>query len=457
MRLFYTLAILSWGATKAHAQVVCAHFMAANAQTYSEKDWKNDISLAKEAHIDAFALNMAHSDVSNKSLTMAFDEAQAQGFKLFISFDYAGNGSWPIKDTINLMDQFKDHPAYFKYESRPVMSTFEGASSRDWPKIKNETDSFFIPDWSSLAPNAANKTFVDGLFNWAAWPTGPSRMNTDADHAYIDALNGRPYMMPVSPWFYTNMPGFGKNWVSRGDDLWYDRWQQVLDLQPELVEIISWNDYGESHYIGPLRDKAFGAFSVGKAPFNYAKNMPHDGWRKFLPYVIDQYKNPNKSIAITKEDVVTWYRLRPKNACNTGGTTGNSKSQGVKEYPPSEIVEDKVFYSALLNSTADVVVEIGDKKVNGKWANVPDGGRGLYHGSVPFDNSVGEVRVSIARNQKEIASIKGKAITAECPDDNKGMQNYNAWVGAGNTLSLSLRMSSFLAILVVAVVELGLF
>jgi hypothetical protein len=53
------------------------------------------------------------------------------------------------------------------------------------------------------------------------------------------------YMMPVSPWFYTNMPGFTKNWMWNGYDLWHDRWQQVLNVQPEFVEIISWNDFGE--------------------------------------------------------------------------------------------------------------------------------------------------------------------------------------------------------------------
>lgn len=44
---------------------------------------------------------------------------------------------------------------------------------------------------------------------------------------------GMPYMMPVSPWFYTNLPGFGKNWLWRGDALWYDRWTEVIYNQPE--------------------------------------------------------------------------------------------------------------------------------------------------------------------------------------------------------------------------------
>lgn len=74
-------------------------------------------------------------------------------------------------------------------------------------------------------------------------------MNTYVDASYADFLGKTmPYMMPVSPWFYTNLPEWHKNWLWRGDDLWYDRWEEVLFWQPNLVEIISWNDYGESHY-----------------------------------------------------------------------------------------------------------------------------------------------------------------------------------------------------------------
>lgn len=89
--------------------------------------------------------------------------------------------------------------------------------------------------------------------------------------------------------FYTNLPGYDKNWLWRGDDLWNDRWEQVLYLQPEWVEIISWNDYGESHYIGPIVDKALGALEVGEAPYDYVSDFPHDGWRQLLPFYIDMY------------------------------------------------------------------------------------------------------------------------------------------------------------------------
>lgn len=55
-------------------------------------------------------------------------------------------------------------------------------------------------------------------------------------------------MMPVSPWFFTNLPGYDKNWLWRGDSVWYDRWVQAsynkttADLidNTQFIKIISY-------------------------------------------------------------------------------------------------------------------------------------------------------------------------------------------------------------------------
>jgi hypothetical protein len=254
-------------------------------------------------------------------------------------------------------------------------------------------------------------------------------MSPAGDQAYLVALNGKPYMMPVSPWFFTNLPGYNKNWIWRGDDLWYDRWQQVLKIKPEFVEIITWNDYGESHYIGPLRSDDFGLFTYGQAPYNYAAKFPHDGWRNFLPYVIDTYKN-GAAPAITSEEVLTWYRINPNTACSTGGTTGNTASQGQVEVSPTLVDLDAVYVSALLNSSANFDVTIGSTTVTGTWRNKPLGGSGIYHGSVPFNGTTGLVHVTIWRTingqRTTIAEACGPPITTICQD---GIENWNAWVG----------------------------
>lgn len=255
------------------------------------------------------------------------------GFKLFFSFDYAGNGAWDKQDVISLCTSYCNNPAYYHTNGGPLLSTFEGPeNAADWHEIKASTGCFFIPDWSSLGAQSAleqSSGVADALFSWAAWPWGDFDMNTYTDASYwmyLEQAGDKPYMMPASPWFYTNLPGYNKNWLWRGDDIWYDRWVQIIYNQPDFVEIISWNDYGESHYIGPLYDKAMEAFTVGEAPVNYASGMPHDGWRAFLPYVIDLYKEGTATI--TQEGVQGWWRRAAASACADGSTTGNTVCTG---------------------------------------------------------------------------------------------------------------------------------
>jgi hypothetical protein len=398
-----------------------------NVGSWTVKNWQKDIRLAQDSHIDAFALNFANSDGGYANqMANAFSAANSLGFKLFFSFDYAAGKGFTQQEVINVIKRYGSNGAYYKYNGKPFVSTFEGpASSGDWNPIKAQTGCFFIPDWSSLGAQAAvDRGVADGLFSWEAWPSGPNDMTTKPDDSYKSALGGKPYMMPVSPWFYTNLPGYSKNWLWRGDDLWFDRWNQVMSVQPDFVEILTWNDWGESHYIGPLDPSQYGLFNSdnGRAPYNYADNMPHDGWRQFLPYVIDMYKNGKASISA--EGLVAWYRKTPGSACSSGGTTGNSASQGQQEYPPTQVAQDRVFFSALLTSYADVSVTIGTTTQTGTWRNTPNGA-GIYHGSVPF-NGRGAVTVRISRNGKLVMQMNGDPITDTCTN---GIGNWNAYVG----------------------------
>ena len=135
-------------------------------------DWEADISDAVDAHIDAFALNMANGDPTNAAqLPSAFQAANAAGFKLFFSFDYAGSGPWDAEDVADLIGQYQNNGAYFQTDKGPFVSTFEGpGNAADWAGIKSKTGCFFMPDWSSLgAEQAWALGAADGLFSWAAW------------------------------------------------------------------------------------------------------------------------------------------------------------------------------------------------------------------------------------------------------------------------------------------------
>lgn len=119
-----------------------------------------DIVQAYTAKIDAFALNIAAGKSYNEaSIAAMFAAAESSnlGFKLFFSFDYAGNGAWKKADVLALLAKYAGHPNYFHHAmGQPLVSTFEGPeSAADWVEIKRTTGCFLIPDWSSLGAKAA--------------------------------------------------------------------------------------------------------------------------------------------------------------------------------------------------------------------------------------------------------------------------------------------------------------
>jgi Glycosyl hydrolase family 71 len=389
----------------------------------SPADWASDIAMAKAAKIDGFAMNIAAGDPNtDKVLANAYSAAGTAGdFKMFLSFDYLSMGAWDAGQVVNKINQYKSSPAQFLYQGKPFVSTFEGVSNTgDWAGIKGATGCFFVPDWSSLGPAgfASHLNTADGAFSWDAWPEGAKDKNADADEAWMQALGGKPFMMPVSPWFYTNMPSWRKNWLWRGDDLWYDRWQDAVRLQPAMVEIVSWNDFGEAHYIGPIHD---GAVPDGA---HYVEGMPHEGWLKFLPYYIDAYKSGNStSVEGVEEGITYWYKINPGQSGSTGGTTGNNPGHGQPVVAPQLVSQDKVFVSVLVAQPSDISVSIG----GGQPTPFRAMSSGVNHFSVPFNGQTGAVQVKVTRNGQSIVSATGPEITDSCKN---GLVNWNAYVGS---------------------------
>ncbi|OJJ65444.1 hypothetical protein ASPBRDRAFT_60439 [Aspergillus brasiliensis CBS 101740] len=383
---------------RAVGAAVFAHFIVGNAWNYTLTDWEEDMTLAQEAHIDAFALNMGYGDSSTATQAgLAFEAANKVGFKLFFSFDYeGGTGAWPKPAIITYLQKYASNSAHYKYNGKPFT-------------IKSEIDCFFVPDWSSLGAEGAYQAggggIVDGLFSWGAWSSGPNNMSNSTDLTYFNL--DIPYMMPAFPWFYTNLASYSKNWLWRGDSLWHDRWEQIWDF----------------HYIGPICEDALSLMTTGGAPLNYIENMPHDGWRDLLAFAIDTYVSGNATLG--DEGVVTWYRPNPSEACGTGGNTGNTASEGQTLYPPAEVAQNKIFYSAMLHSHANVTITVCEKSLGATWDRYGrNGGAGLYHGGVEYGSATGKVVVSITRDGETLASVAGESIKATCVSD---LSNWNAW------------------------------
>ncbi len=55
--------------------------------------------------------------------------------------------------------------------------------------------------------------------------------------------------MGASPLQFKHMDS-SDNWYRRGEANLENRFGEVLKLQPDMLELQTWNDAGESHYMG---------------------------------------------------------------------------------------------------------------------------------------------------------------------------------------------------------------
>ena len=155
---------------------------------------------ANAAGIDAFALNIGTNDYTTDQLDYAYESAQNNGMKVFISFDF--NWFNPTTDAAKIGDlvkQYAEKGAQLKVGDKVFVSSFAGDQlDVDTVRSSAGTDLFLAPNFQP-----ANVDKIDGALNWMAWPsdgnnkapTGSNNVTVaDGDQAYLGALRGKPYI-----------------------------------------------------------------------------------------------------------------------------------------------------------------------------------------------------------------------------------------------------------------------
>ncbi|KAF2027092.1 alpha-1,3-glucanase-like protein [Setomelanomma holmii] len=389
------------------SRYVFAHFMMGIVGNRVSSDaYDAEFQLAKAAGIDAFALNMG-PDVTNTQLGYAYNSAERVGIKVFISFDF-NSGLFSTSDPGAVADRikaFKDKPAQLKVDNKPFVSTFSGPGL-DVTTVEAAAgaDILFLPNWYI----GNDQTNTDGFFNWMGWPSdgnnNPGTTGPDNDiwgDAAYDKYTGSKdrYMAPVSPWFsthYGDWVSYQKNWVFQSNNLWFTRWNEILTLGPRFIEIVTWNDYGESAYVGPLAGQ-----HVDDGHSKWVNDMPHGGWLEMAKPYIAAYKAGSTSLTITDEKLVYWYRPTPKRIACSGDTLGKPNGW--------DLMTDEVFVVALL-------------KAAGTDFDAPAGATLL---KMPM--AVGTQKFSLKHGSTEVFSATSERdIVDTCPC---GIYNFNAYVG----------------------------
>lgn len=410
-------------------KMVAAHFMIGIMQARSSaSDYDADMQKAKAAGIDAFALNIAKDDYTDTQLGYAYQSAANNGMKVFISFDYNYFQTGEEQLVGTKLKTYCGKPAQLLVDGKCFVSTFNG--DNDPSKLFNAnairaaagTGLYLVPNLSpSGIRTATSVSDIDGAFNWMGWdsnganraPTAGADVTTSqGDASYTGWLAGKTYMAPVSPWFFTDFSS--KAWVFPGDLLWFRRWNEILALAPQMLEIVTWNDYGESHYVGS--DSATSLHNDDGSS-RWANGFPHDGWLEMAQPYIAAFKAGSKAISVTEEKLVYWYRPTPKAAC--GGFDG------------IDTLQDAVFVVAMLQSAGTVTVTSGG---NTQTFNAPAGASAYQ-----VNMGTGAQTFTLSRNGATVISGKGGLDISE----NCSPINLNAYVGVAKaSVSVAAKASS---------------
>ncbi|KAF8900122.1 glycosyl hydrolase family 71-domain-containing protein [Gymnopilus junonius] len=378
-----------------------------NTFPYTYDDWLDDIQKIAANGADAIALNIGSDDWQRTQVATAYQAAQASGtgIKLFYSFDLTAMPC-DLNDLVARVKLYANHPNQFKVNGKVFISSYSGdcLGNSGWASLKAQTNGYLMPFIWGLEGQFNSWPALDSWYCWGcAWPQGDYPKNTDDDNYYISQLGTR-YATTISGWLYTHLSY--KNFYLRGDDwLIVSRWQELMQMRDTLtfVELVTWNDYGESDYFGPIK----GAQPAG---ITYATNFPHIAWYDLSKYYVTAFKTGTYP-AITTDVIYFWARPHPAAAIASSDSLGKATGW--------DWTEDSMWAAVFATSSATVTLKCGSS------SNTFSAPAGVTTLKIPL--SPGKMTVQMVRS--------GQTIINYTPSDytyitNPVLYNYNAWVGS---------------------------
>lgn len=385
---------------------VFAHYMVCFA-TYGEgvKNYKREIREAQAAGIDGFALNCGswhnepHYPRRVAQLYQAAEELDS-GFQLFFSIDLDN-----VEFILDMIRTYARHPAQFLHGGRVVVSTF-AASRVPWkekvlgPLREKGVDVFFVPFFypESMAElpsyddmvklHAKWADVVDGLFYFGG-PGLPAQLAA-SNAASTKALHevGKISMASYTPAYWGHKQPGKRYYETAGGEGTELQWKSIIETQPEWVEIVTWNDFGEASYVCPIKD-----FSKALSFLEPPPRPCHAGYLELSRHFIQWYKK-GREPAVEREGLFFFYRTHPKDAVVEGERPVELRKG---------VIEDVLYVTTLTNAAAELRVTTGGTEV----APIPVA-PGLRHHRFPF--KPGPQRFELWRGGKAVAATNGTTI-----------------------------------------------
>ena len=386
---------------------VFAHYMVCFA-TYGEKveAYQREMKEAQAAGIDGFALNCGAWKkephyMRRAKLIYEAAEKLGTGFQLFFSAD----GPPSEAEVVDMVKTYASHPNQLRWQGRAVLSTF-GGSKAAWrekvfaPLKEAGIEVFFVPFFypepvTELPGDAAVAKHVqrwadlaDGLFFFGA--AGQPKELAACNTSYAKHLKaaGKLCMAGYTPHYWGMKQPDRRYYETLGGEGTEIQWAAIIQAQPEWVEIVTWNDWGESSYVAPVEDPA------QWAPFlTRGFHRSHAGYLELSKYFIEWYKTGSQPPV--RQETLFWFcRTHPKDA------VAEDKPVTGRHGP----IEDVLYLTTMLKEPAELCVSTGGKEVK---LGAP---AGLKHHRVPF--APGPQRFEVLRDGRKLIQTEGPAIEA---------------------------------------------
>jgi glucan endo-1,3-alpha-glucosidase len=186
--------------------------------------------------------------------------------------------------------------------------------------------------------------------------------------------------------------GSGSDWYRAGETNLPERMEQILDLQPDFVEVLTWNDAGESHYVGDFWQEQIAGTDEGA----YTDGYDHTGWQQVIKPFITAFKNNATDISQIKPDGdspvgALWYRPL---------LTSASCSSSITNYQQGQ---DAVNFAVVLPSDGYTIEVYSNSQLLGSFSGVA----GLNYQSVPGLQAGGGQSISVLKDSSVVASANG--------------------------------------------------
>lgn len=238
---------------------------------------RTQMQQAYNAGIDAFAVtvNGNRTPEWTSRLRQLLDNAP-RGFSLAAHFEVSEllesekNIDGVVRALRDLQQNIFTHPAYFRYQGRPVLYVWwpqglGGDVKSNWVSIRNQVDPSHNTIWSVDTINEGLLDAFDTIhfFSGAKWAN-----NTQSEYSKLkswannwnSANPDKPRRLATS----SLTPGYDDSRVlpkrvaefrDRENGNYYRRsWDAAIAVQPDLVTISTWNEWFESSAIEPGRD-----------------------------------------------------------------------------------------------------------------------------------------------------------------------------------------------------------